>query len=237
MGKIVFISGASSGIGEATAKKLAEMNYTVVLGARRIEQLERIKKNIEAEGGSVSIFQLDVTNFENFNHVISKTISQFGSIDVLINNAGVMPISYLEELKINEWNQMIDVNIRGVLHGIAAVLPHMKDKKNGHIINISSIAGHKVMPSTAVYSATKFAVRAISEGLKAELKGLIKTTTICPGYVKTNLADTISNPEIKGRVEKAHESALQAEDIANSIAYAVAQPESVAVDEIIISTK
>ncbi len=230
--KTVFISGASSGIGEALAIKLAKLNYNVSLGARRLDRLNRVKSEIESFGGKVIIHHLDVTDLNNFQDAIDKTVEAFGQIDVLINNAGVMPISYLSELKINEWNQMIDVNIRGVLHGVASVIPHMSERKKGHIINISSMAGHIVLPSTAIYSATKFAVRAISEGIKQEFRGIIKVTTICPGYVKTELAENISNQSIKDRVKAAHETALTAEDIARTIAFVLEQPDSMAINEI-----
>ena len=168
MGKIVLITGASSGIGEGTARVLAAGGYRVVLGARRTDRLEAIAKEIEQDGGAVRHRRLDVADRDDMEAFAAFAESEFGGIDVLVNNAGVMPLSPLSALKIGEWNWMIDVNIRGVLHGIAAVLPRMVAKGQGHIVNVSSVGGFVVQPTAAVYAATKFAVRAISEGLRKE---------------------------------------------------------------------
>src|SRR4028118_328280 len=169
-GKVIIITGASSGIGEATARMLAYQGAKVVLGARRTDRLEAIAKDIRAEGGTVEYQALDVTQRSQMEDLVQFAQSKFDRVDVLINNAGIMPLSALEQLKVEEWDRMIDVNIKGVLYGIAAALPHMKRQKAGHIINVSSVAGHKVGPTFAVYSATKHAVRTLSEGLRMEVK-------------------------------------------------------------------
>ncbi|MFP7416856.1 SDR family oxidoreductase, partial [Priestia filamentosa] len=172
-GKVVVITGASSGIGEATAKLLASRGAHVVIGARRVERLEALASLIEVEGGSVAYQQLDVTNINQMQTIIHLAQSRFGRVDVVVNNAGVMPLSPLEALKVDEWNRMIDVNIRGVLHGIAAGLPVMKEQRSGHMINVASIGAYEVTPTAAVYCATKYAVRATTEGLRQEVGGSI----------------------------------------------------------------
>ncbi|HVJ46899.1 MAG TPA: SDR family oxidoreductase [Luteolibacter sp.] len=231
--KVVLITGASSGIGEATARHLAALGHTVVLGARRTDRLEVIAKEIREAGGTVEFKSLDVTSLEDTQAFADFAISKFGRADVIVNNAGVMPLSPLHELKIAEWNQMIDVNIRGVLHGIAAVLPHMQSRKSGQVINVSSIGGFQVWPTCAVYSGTKFAVRAISEGLRLENKD-VRVTIISPGVVESELAHTISDPGTKAMIDDFRAIALKAEAIAKGIAYAIEQPADVDVNEIII---
>ena len=231
--KIILISGASSGIGEATSRNLAASGHTVVLGARRTDRLEKLVAEIRADGGTAEYRELDVTSMESTQSFADFALGEFGRVDVMINNAGVMPLSPLHELKIAEWNQMIDVNIRGVLHGIAAVLPHMQARKSGQIINVSSIGGFQVWPTCAVYSGTKFAVRAISEGLRLENKD-VRVTIISPGVVESELAHTISDPATRGMIEDFRAIALTADAIARAMAYAIEQPADVDVNEIIV---
>jgi NADP-dependent 3-hydroxy acid dehydrogenase YdfG len=231
--KTILITGASSGIGEATARHLVAIGHQLVLGARRTARLEEITKDIRASGGTAEWKALDVTSLEDMQAFADFALQRFGKIDVILNNAGVMPLSPLHELKIGEWNQMIDVNIRGVLHGIAAVLPHMQTRKSGHVINVSSIGGFQVWPTCAVYSATKFAVRAISEGLRLENKE-IRVTIISPGVVESELAQTISHAETKAMINEFRAVALTPDAIARAIAYAIEQPADVDVNEIII---
>ena len=231
--KVILITGASSGIGEATARHLASTGARVVLGARRTERLEKLVKEIRAAGGTAEFRALDVTRLEDMKAFADFALRTFGQIDVIINNAGVMPLSPLAELKIDEWNQMIDVNIRGVLHGIAAVLPHMTQQRRGHIINVSSVAGRRVWPACAVYSGTKFAVHAISEGLRLETKDL-RVTVVSPGVVESELADTITSEVSAKAVAELRQVALKAEAIAQAIAYAIGQPADVDVSELIV---
>jgi len=231
--KIILITGASSGIGEAAARYLAAKGHTVVLGARRTERLEKLTAEIRATGGLAEHRALDVTNLGDVQAFAEFALKKFGRIDVIINNAGVMPLSPLAELKIEEWNRMIDVNIRGVLHGIAAVLPHMAARKAGHVINLSSIGGHQVWPTCAVYSGTKFAVRAISEGLRLETKE-IRVTIISPGVVESELANTITDPSTQAAMVDYRKIALSPDAIARAMAYAIEQPADVDVNEIIV---
>ncbi|HXI70513.1 MAG TPA: SDR family oxidoreductase [Verrucomicrobiae bacterium] len=231
--KIILITGASSGIGEATARHLAAKGHRVVLGARRTDRLEKLTAGIRAAGGTPEYRALDVTNLADMQAFADFALKVFGGIDVIINNAGVMPLSPLAELKINEWNQMIDVNLRGVLHGIAAVLPHMTARKSGHIINLSSIGGHQVYPTAAVYCGTKFAVRAISEGLRQETKDL-RVTVVSPGVVESELADTISDSATRAAMKEFRKVALKPDAIAQAMAYVIEQPADVDVNEIII---
>jgi NADP-dependent 3-hydroxy acid dehydrogenase YdfG len=232
-GKVIAITGASSGIGEAAARLLARKGAHVVVGARRTDRLESLVSAIRAEGGSAQYRALDVTKLEDVEAFVNCAQSEYGKVDVVINNAGVMPLSPLEALKVNEWNQMIDVNIRGVLHGIAAGLPIMKKQGFGQFINISSIGGHAVFPTSAVYSATKFAVIAISEGLRQENDN-IQVTVISPGVTESELADTISDPASAEGMRKFRRIALGADAIARAIAFAVEQPSDVDVSEIIV---
>ena len=231
--KVVLITGASSGIGEATARLLASRGDRVVLGARRTDRLEKITADIRAAGGSAEYRALDVTNLADVQAFADFALKTFGQVDVIINNAGIMPLSPLHELKIDEWNRMIDVNIRGVLHGIAAVLSHMRARRSGHIINLSSIGGHQVWPTCAVYSGTKFAVLAISEGLRLETKE-IRVTVITPGVVESELADTISDPTTREAMVDFRRVALTPDAIARAMAYAIDQPADVDVNEIIV---
>jgi NADP-dependent 3-hydroxy acid dehydrogenase YdfG len=231
--KVVLITGASSGIGEATARVLAAAGARIVLGARRTGRLARIAAEIEAAGGHVRTRALDVVNLDEFKAFAAFAREEFGHIDVLVNNAGVMPLSPLVEVKIDEWNWMIDVNIRGVLHGIAAVLPEMEARGAGHIVNVSSIGGFVVQPTGAVYSATKFAVRAISEGLRKE-SAKVRCTCIYPGVVTSELANTISDPTALERMVGYRKIAIAPDAIGRAIRYAIEQPDDVDVNEIVV---
>ncbi|ALS74523.1 oxidoreductase [Planococcus rifietoensis] len=232
------ITGASSGIGQATAKELAARGYHVMLAARREERLVELKKEIEAEGGSADYKVTDVTSADEMKSLAQAALEKTGKIDILVNNAGLMPLSYMNKLKLDEWDQMVDVNIKGVLYGIAAVLPIMEEQKSGHILNVSSVAGHQVMKGSAVYSGTKYAVRAISDGLRQEIDPSheIRVTIVSPGAVATELTDTITDDDVLDSFKSMSESMepLQAEDIANAIGYAVEQPTYVDVNEILI---
>lgn len=233
-GKVVLITGASSGIGEATAKLLASRGAHVVIGARRVERLEALASLIEAEGGSVAYQQLDVTNIGQMQAIIHLAQSRFGRVDVVVNNAGVMPLSPLAALKVDEWNRMIDVNIRGVLHGIAAGLPVMKEQQSGHIINVASIGAYAVSPTAAVYCATKYAVRAITEGLRQEVGSSIRVTLVSPGVTESELAESISDDEAREMMKTYRRDALPANAIARAVAYAVEQPADVDVNELVV---
>jgi NADP-dependent 3-hydroxy acid dehydrogenase YdfG len=234
-GKVVVITGASSGLGEATARLLCAQGASVVLGARRVNRLLSLVDELTARDGKALAVATDVIRCEQVGRLVDTAVQTYGRIDVMINNAGLMPQSPLERLKIEEWNQMIDVNIKGVLYGIAAALPYMKQQKGGHIINVSSVAGHKVWPGGAVYAATKFAVRALSEGLRQEAKPHnIRTTVISPGAVATELLNTISEPDVAEAVRKrTAQIAIPAESFARVVAFAISQPEDVDVNEIL----
>jgi NADP-dependent 3-hydroxy acid dehydrogenase YdfG len=196
-GKVVVITGASSGLGEATARHLSALGASVALGARRVDRLQSLAADLTSHGGRAIAMATDVTDRHHVSRLVDTAVQTFGRVDVMINNAGLMPQSLLERLKIDEWDRMIDVNIKGVLYGIAAALPPMKTQKSGHFINVSSVAGHKVRPGGTVYSATKHAVRVISEGLRQEVKPYnIRTTVISPGAVDTELPDTITDPDV-----------------------------------------
>lgn len=233
-GKVVIITGASSGLGKATALRLAKGGAKLVLAARREERLVELRDAIIEQGGDAIYQVTDVTDRDQVESLAKAAKEAYGRIDVLVNNAGLMPLSPLDELKVDEWDQMVDVNIKGVLYGIAAVLPTMREQHVGHIINLSSIAGHKVFPSSAVYSATKYAVKALSEGLRQEGDGEIRSTNISPGAVATELTSTISDPDTAKNVDEMYEMAIDPDAIARAIAYAIEQPADVDVNEIII---
>lgn len=234
--KVIVITGASSGIGQATAKMLANYGAKVVLAARREERMSEIAEQINQGGGSAIYRKTDVSSIEDMRSLAQFTLQQYGRIDVLINNAGVMPLSYLHELKIDEWDKMIDINIKGVLYGIAGVLPIMREQKSGHIVTISSVSGYRVDPTAAVYSATKFAVRAISEGLRQEEAPTnnIRTTIISPGITATELTDSISSEEVKGWVNQMNDVAISPDSIARAIAFAINEPKETSVNEMIV---
>jgi NADP-dependent 3-hydroxy acid dehydrogenase YdfG len=233
-GKVVAITGASSGIGEAAARSLAAAGAKVVLGARRLDRLEAIAAGIHKGGGEAELQATDVSKREDLTRLVKKAQERFGRLDVLIGNAGLMPLSPLDDLRVDEWDRMIDVNIKGVLYGIAAALPVFRAQGGGHFINVSSVAGHRVSPTTAVYSATKYAVRAISEGLRQEAGDKIRVTIISPGAVESELAETISNADVKKRIVDYRKMAIPAEAIAAAMAYAIGQPANVDVNEILI---
>ena len=234
-GKVVVITGASSGLGEATARLLAAQGASVVLGARRIDRLGVLADELSRRGGKALAVPTDVIQCDQVKRLVDAAVQTYGRIDVMINNAGLMPQALLERLKIDEWNRMIDVNIKGVLYGIAAALPHMKRQKAGHFINVSSVAGHRVGPGFAVYAATKYAVRALSEGLRQEVKPYnIRTTVISPGAVATELPNTVTDPQAAERIRKFYaEVAIPAESFARAVAFAMSQPEEVDVNEIL----
>lgn len=234
-GKVVVITGASSGMGEAAAKHLSTLGATVVLGARRSDRIEKLAKEIRDNGGKALAVAMDVTKRDQVKKLVTKAVEQFGRIDVILNNAGIMPLSPLDRLNVDEWDKMIDVNIKGVLNGIAAVLPYMKEQKSGQIINTSSVAGHKIFNGSAVYSATKFAVRALTEGLRMEIKPYnIRTTIVCPGAVKTELLEHITEADIQ-QVNKDYVGAvgISPDSFARVVAFAIVQPEDVDVNEVI----
>lgn len=232
-GKVIAITGASSGIGEGAARLLAERGASIMLGARRTDRLEKLAAEIVEAGGVAQFRQLDVTDRTDFEAFVAATEQAFGRIDVLVNNAGLMPLSLFASLKVEEWDRMIDVNLRGVLHGIAAALPRMKAQGSGHFVNISSIGGYRVWPTCGVYSATKYAVRAISEGLRLENDD-IRVTVVSPGVVESELAHTITDPVAASAMVDFRSIALTPDAIARAIAYAVEQPEDVDVSELII---
>ncbi len=231
--KVILITGASSGIGEATARVLAGHGARVVLGARRVDRLQQLVEEISASGGKAIARALDVTSREDVQAFADHALKAFGRIDVIINNAGVMPLSPLAALKVDEWDRMIDVNIRGVLHGIAAVLPAMQRQGSGHVISISSIGGLYVVPTAAVYCATKYAVRAISDGLRQEHDN-IRVTCVYPGVVESELADTITDATAAEAMRAFRKVALKPEAIANAIAHAVGQPADVDTTDIVV---
>jgi NADP-dependent 3-hydroxy acid dehydrogenase YdfG len=233
MNKIVLITGASSGIGEATARVLGDAGMTVVLGARRTDRLDRLAAEITAAGGIARVSKLDVTDRADVAAFAKEAIDTFGRVDVLINNAGVMPLSPMASLKVDEWEQMVDVNIKGVLWGIAAVLPTMNEQGSGHIVNIASIGGLQVSPTAAVYCATKFAVRAISDGLRQE-NDRIRVTSVCPGVVESELANSISDEAARREMASFRAVAIKPEAIGRAILHAITQPADVDTTEIVI---
>lgn len=237
-GKAAFITGASSGIGEATARALATAGVRVALMARRGDQLEKLKTAIETGGGEALALCADVTKKGEIKNAVEICLNTFGNIDFLINNAGVMPLSLMKNLHEEEWERMVDVNIKGVLFSIGAVLPGMIRQASGHIINISSVAGRKVLPGSAVYCATKFAVSALSEGLRMELgqESNIRITVIEPGMVATELGRAITDKEVLAVIGPRFHNvkALKAEDIARAVLYALSQPDNVNVADIMI---
>ena len=233
-GKVIVITGASSGIGEATARMLARHGARLVVGARRVERLAALVAEIRAAGGTAEHQAVDVTQREQVAALVNRARRTYGRVDVVVNNAGISPVSAMEKLKVDEWDRMIDVNIKGVLYGIAAGLPIMREQKSGQFINICSLAGYRVLPMFAVYAGTKFAVRAISEGLRQEVAPDIRVTLISPGAVESELAETISDPETRKMIEQYIVNALPADAIARAIVYAIEQPANVAVSEMIV---
>ncbi|MFC9293715.1 SDR family oxidoreductase [Streptomyces sp. NPDC057011] len=233
--KVVAITGASSGIGEATARRLAADGHHVFLGARRTDRLDALTREITAAGGAAAFRRVDVTDAADVNAFVSAAREHYGRVDVMVNNAGVMPLSPLDALRVEEWDRTIDVNVRGVLHGIAAALPTMRAQGGGHFVNIGSVGAYEVSPTAAVYCAGKFAVRAISEGLRQESPdGSIRVTLVSPGVTESELADGIADPAAREAMKTYRAVALPASAVADAIAYAVSQPAGVDVNEIVV---
>jgi NADP-dependent 3-hydroxy acid dehydrogenase YdfG len=234
-GKVVVITGASSGLGEATARLLCAHGASIVLGARRVDRLLSLADELTGRGGKALPVETNVTQYGEVKRLVDTAVQRFGRIDVMINNAGLMPQAPLERLNIEDWNRTIDVNIKGVLYGIAAALPYMKQQKAGQFINVASVAGHKVGPCAAVYAATKHAVRALSEGLRQEVKPYnIRTTVISPGAMVTELPSSVTEPDVAERVRKHHEEfGIPADSFARAVAFAISQPEEMDVSEIV----
>jgi len=233
--KVVVITGASSGLGEATARLLSAQGSIVVLGARRVERLQALTEELNQSGGKALAVPTDVTELNQVKQLVDTAVQTHGRIDVIINNAGLMPLSLLERLKVDDWNQMIDVNIKGVLYGIAAALPYMKEQKRGHIINVSSVAGHKVRPGNVVYAATKHAVRILSEGLRQEVKPYnIRTTVISPGAVATELPGSVTEADVADNIRNFYDAyAIPADSFARAVVFAMSQPDEVDINEIL----
>jgi len=236
-GKVAIITGASSGIGYATALALSRAGAKIAAGARRADRLESLQSEIAKSGGEILIHKLDVTKKAECDTFVDVVVKKWDAVDILVNNAGLMPLSFFKSLKVDEWDRMIDVNIKGVLYCTAAVITHMLAKKSGHIVNISSVAGRVVFPAGSVYCATKHAVVALSEGLRQEFsqRSNIRVTCIEPGVVATELTNTITDNALEKFVESTRQmEALQAEDIANAILFAVESPSHMNVNEILI---
>lgn len=234
-GKVVVITGASSGFGKITAEYLSERGAAVALGARSTDKIEAIAKSIREKGGKALAVTTDVTNNDQVKTLVNAAVKEFGKIDVLLNNAGIMPLSPLEMLKVEDWDQCIDINIKGVLYGIAAALPHMKEQKSGQIISVSSVAGHTISPGGAVYSASKYSVRVISEALRKEVKPYnIRTSIISPGAVDTNLPDSVTAEGVSENIKNYYsEYAIAPDSFARCVAFAISQPEDMDVNEIL----
>jgi NADP-dependent 3-hydroxy acid dehydrogenase YdfG len=233
--KVIAITGASSGIGEATALLLAERGAKVVLGARGSDRLKALADRIAAGGGDVAYAPTDVKRRDDIAKLVKLACERYGKLDVLFSNAGVMPVSPLDDLRVDDWDEMIDVNIKGVLYGIAAALPIFREQGFGHFVNTASTAGHKTVPNQSVYSGTKFAVRAISEGLRQEAGEMLRVTIISPGFVRTNFAEGVTSLAVKAQLETARDKfAMPPDAIARAVAFAIEQPADVDVSEIVI---
>ncbi len=229
-GKVVAITGASSGIGEATALLLAERGAKLVLGARRLDRLEVLANRIAEAGGAAAPARTDVKRRDD-----NLACERYGKLDVLVNNAGIMPVSPLDDLRVEDWEEMIDINVKGVLYGIAAALPLFRKQGFGHFVNTASTAGHRVAPNMSVYCGTKFAVRAISEGLRQEAGAKLRVTIISPGFTRTNFAESVTDPEVKAQLADSRDKfAMPPEAVARAIAFAIEQPADVDVNEILI---
>jgi len=234
-GKVIVITGASSGIGEAIALMLAKKGAKIVLGARRADRLEDLVTRIAQAGGHAEYLVTDIRKRNDLIKLVGLACEKYGDLDVMINNAGVSHLSRVDELQVEDWEEMIDVNLKGTLYGIAAALPVFKRRGSGHIINIISTSGIKIVPLQAVYAGTKNAVRTISEALRQESGGAYRITGISPGFVNTELTDHIKDEAIKVAVkEKAAKIAIAPEDIARAVAYAISQPNNVDVGDIVI---
>lgn len=233
MNKVILITGASSGIGAGIARELAAAGATLLLGARRVDRLQTLAEELRFKGADVAVQSLDVTQRESVQQFAQVALEKWGRIDVMINNAGIMPLSPMASLHVDEWDQMIDVNIKGVLHGIAAVLPTMLTHQRGHIVNIASIGALAVSPTAAVYCATKFAVRALSDGLRQE-NSQLRVTCVHPGVVESELANTITDPSAADVMKSYRAIALQPDAIGRAVRYAIEQPDDVDVNEIVV---
>jgi NADP-dependent 3-hydroxy acid dehydrogenase YdfG len=233
--KVIVITGASSGLGLAAARRLAQQGACLVLGARRIDRLQQLADELNGEGYRAIAVEADVTRLDDVKRLVDSAVQTFGRVDVMVNNAGLMPISALERLKVEDWERTIDVNIKGVLYGIAAALPHMQRQMSGHFVNVASVAGHKIMPNGTVYSASKFAVRALSEGLRQEVKPWnIRTTILSPGAVDTELPASITEADVAKGMQGFYQStAISADSFARAIIFAIEQPEDMDVNEIV----
>lgn len=233
--KVIVITGASSGLGLAAARRLAQQGACLALGARRIERLQQLADELNGEGHRAIAVEADVTRLDDVKRLVDNAVQTFGRVDVMVNNAGLMPISALERLKVEDWDRTIDVNIKGVLYGIAAALPHMQRQMSGHFVNVASVAGHKIMPNGTVYSASKFAVRALSEGLRQEVKPWnIRTTILSPGAVDTELPASITEADVAKGMQGFYQStAISADSFARAIIFAIEQPEDMDVNEIV----
>ncbi|NOV98480.1 SDR family oxidoreductase [Isoptericola halotolerans] len=230
----ILVTGASSGIGEATARTLATAGHHVVLAARRTDRLDAVVAELQADGHSAEARELDVTDREAFAAVVDAVVADRGRLDVLVGNAGVMLLSRLDALLVDEWDRMLDVNVRGLLHGVAAVLPHFRAQGGGHVVTVASIGAHQVVPTSAVYSATKYAAWALTEGLRQESDPSIRVTTISPGVVESELADHITDPLAASAMETYRAASIPAGAVARAVAFAVAQPDDVDVNEIVV---
>jgi NADP-dependent 3-hydroxy acid dehydrogenase YdfG len=234
-GKVVAITGASSGIGEATALMLAAHGAKVVLAARRLDRLEALANRIKEAGGEAIYMVTDVKKRNDLANLIAYANDAFGRVDVLVNNAGIAHLARVDELKVEDWEEMIDINLKGVLYGITAVMPIFKAQESGHIINIISTAGIQIVPLMAVYAGTKNAVRTISEALRQESGGKYRVTGISPGFVQTELADQMKEPAIRAAIkERSVEIAIGPEAIASAVVYAIGQPDHVDVGDIVV---
>jgi len=233
--KVIVITGASSGLGLAAARRLAQQGACLVLGARRIDRQQQLADELNGEGHRAIAVEADVTRLDDVKRLVDSAVQTFGRVDVMVNNAGLMPISALERLKVEDWDRTIDVNIKGVLYGIAAALPHMQRQMSGHFVNVASVAGHKIMPNGTVYSASKFAVRALSEGLRQEVKPWnIRTTILSPGAVDTELPASITEADVAKGMQGFYQStAISADSFARAIIFAIEQPEDMEVNEIV----
>ncbi|MFE0593910.1 SDR family oxidoreductase [Micromonospora echinospora] len=228
--KVILVTGASSGIGEAVALRLANEGHDVVAGARRQERLAALAERHD----NIRVRQLDVTDCGDVGAFVDSAVAEFGRVDVFVNNAGVMPLSRLDALLVEEWDRMLDVNVRGLLHGVAAVLPVFQRQGSGHLITVASVGAHEVVPTSAVYSATKFAAWAITEGLRLESDPSLRVTTITPGVVESELAETISDPVARAAMKEYRKDSIPPDAIARAISFAVDQPADVDVNEMII---
>ncbi|MGJ7537942.1 MULTISPECIES: SDR family oxidoreductase [unclassified Variovorax] len=234
-GKVVAITGASSGIGKATALLLAERGAKVVVGARRQDQLDSIVSQIKARGGQAVAVSIDIKKREDMTRFVSVALATFGQLDVLVSNAGTAPISLLDELRVEDWEETIDVNVKGLLHGIAAALPVFREQKFGHFVNILSTAGLKIVPTMAVYAGSKNAARAITEGLRQEAGANLRVTAISPGLVQTGLTSSMTSAEVASKTsQQMSEIGIPADAIARCIAFAIEQPADVDVGEIVV---